>query len=610
MAVPKTVETVVVMGIEGSGKSTLGGRLARALGLPFIEADEFHSEQSIAKMRQGLALNDDDRWPWLAAVRRAARPAAPAVVACSALTRAHRDALRLIGEVRFVWLRIAEADALARCAQRHDHFAGTALVASQLATLQPPEADEVDLETFEATTPRRELLSAVLAALAEPANRVDPQGTWGGADAELGSDDLDAIAHALAGSVIDAGAHRVLLVPPDQTRAPSRAGELTWRMEQRLTRRGCEVAMLPALGTHRAMDDDDAQRLFGGHRDAQGLLVHDWRHGVAELGKLPADEVVALSGGLLDSDVVVEVASSLLGEWDLVVSLGQVAPHEVAGLAGYTKNIVVGLGGPSFIGASHLLGALVGIETIMGEAANPVRDLVDTAFDRMVGPRLNVLFVLTVVEDGPQGEVLRAVLSGRGGTGRSGAAAFREAASLSQRANIAVVDEPWGRASCWLHAREYRSTWLGNKAVYRTRRALATGAELIVLAPGVERFGEDPEIDRLIRRHGYIGREAVLAAAADDAELRASPGTMAHLIHGSSEGRFAITYCTDPDGGGLTPEELAGVGYGWRPLAEELAHLGVDATTPTGPAVDAHGERFAHVARPSLGLWAAHRTAQ
>jgi nickel-dependent lactate racemase len=376
-------------------------------------------------------------------------------------------------------------------------------------------------------------------------------------------------------------------------------------LERRLTQRGCAVAILPALGTHRAMDDDDAQRLFGGHRDAQGLLVHDWRHDVAELGRLRADEVAAVSGGLLDSEVVVEVASSLLGDWDLVVSFGQVAPHEVAGLAGYTKNLVIGLGGPSFIGASHLLGALVGIETIMGEPANPVRDLVDIAFDRLVAPRLDVLFILTVVEDGPKGEMLRAVFSGRGGTGRSGAAAFREAAALSRQRNITVVDEPWGRATCWLDAREYRSTWLGNKAVYRTRRALATGAELIVLAPGVERFGEDPEIDGLIRRHGYRGRDAVLAAAADDAELRASPGTTAHLIHGSSEGRFSITYCTDPDGGGLTPEELAGVGYGWRPLADELAHLGVDATTPTGPAVDARGERFAHVAQPSLGLWVA-----
>ena len=210
-----------------------------------------------------------------------------------------------------------------------------------------------------------------------------------------------------------------------------------------------------------------------------------------------------------------------------------------------------------------------------------------------------------MVESARHGETLRAVLSGHGGTGRSGSAAFRGAAELSRECNITMVGEPWDRATCWLDAREYRSTWLGNKAVYRTRRALARGAELIVLAPGVERFGEDPAIDTLIRRHGYVGGEAVLAAAADDAELEASPATMAHLIQGSGEGRFSVTYCTDPDNGGLTPEELDAVGYGWRPLADEEVRLGVNATTPTGPAVDAHGDRFAHVAQPALGLWVA-----
>ncbi len=365
------------------------------------------------------------------------------------------------------------------------------------------------------------------------------------------------------------------------------------------------MTILPALGTHRAMDDDAAELLFGGHRTASGLLVHDWRHQVAELGRIGADEVAALSGGLLDTEVVVEVASALLGGWDLVISLGQVTPHEVIGMAGYTKNLLIGLGGSSFIGASHLLGALVGIETIMGETDNPVRDLVDTAFDRMVAPRLDVLYVLTVVESARHGETLRAVLSGHGGTGRSGSAAFRGAAELSRECNITMVGEPWDRATCWLDAREYRSTWLGNKAVYRTRRALARGAELIVLAPGVERFGEDPAIDTLIRRHGYVGGEAVLVAAAEDAELEASPATMAHLIQGSGEGRFSVTYCTDPDNGGLTPEELDAVGYGWRPLADEEVRLGVNATTPTGPAVDARGDRFAHVAQPALGLWVA-----
>jgi nickel-dependent lactate racemase len=515
--------------------------------------------------------------------------------------------LRLIGDVRFVWLRIDEADVRARLERRKHHFAGPELASSQLAAFELPDADEPDVLTFDATTPLKDLLSQVLVALAEPPRRIEPLGRWGGLDAVLEGDDLDAIADAIEASVDADRVRRVLLVPPDQTRAPSRAGDLTWRLVDRLEKRGCEVEVLPALGTHRAMQERDAQLLFDGHLEADRLLVHDWRHGVTELGRIHPDEVAAVSDDLLYDEIVVEVTSTLLEGWDLVVSLGQVLPHEVIGMGGYSKNLVVGLGGQSFIGASHLLGALVGIETIIGETATPVRDLVDSAFDRMLAARVDVLFVLTVVEPTPRGDTLRAVLTGRGGTGRSGAAAFADAVALAQRCNVTTVDEPWARASAWLDAGEFRSTWLGNKAIYRTRRALATGAELVVLAPGVERFGEDPAIDALIRRHGYRGTAAALAAAQDDPELRASPATLAHLIHGSSEGRFAVTYCTDPSAGGLTPEELESVGYGWRPLAEELDHLGVDGATPTGPAVDRDGTPFAHVAQPALGLWIARQ---
>lgn len=603
-------ETVIIIGVAGCGKSTLGAGLSAALGVPLIDADDYHTAAHMEKMRAGQPLTDDERWAWLASVRRVTRATAPAVVACSGLARRHRDALRLIGDVCFVWLRIDEEDVRARLAARKHHFAGPELASSQLATLEAPEVDEPDVLTFDATLPPKALLSKVLATLAEPRARAQPLATWGGPDGELGDNDLDAIAGSITHEIdasLTAG-RRVLLVPPDQTRAPSRAGDLTWRLRDGLQQRGCNVGVLPALGTHRAMEERDAELLFGGHLDADQLLVHDWRHGVTDIGRIHRDEVAAISGALLHDEVVVATASTLLQDWDLVVSLGQVLPHEVIGMGGYTKNLIVGLGGESLIGASHLLGALVGIETIIGEIATPVRDLVDTAFDRMLAHRINVLFVLTVVEPTEQGDRLRAVLTGRGGTGCTGAAAFADAAALARQCNVTTADVPWARASCWLDANEFRSTWLGNKAIYRTRRALATGAELIVLAPGVEQFGEDPEIDKLIRRHGYRGTAAALAAADDDPELRASPATTAHLIHGSSEGRFSITYCTDPAAGGLTPEELEAVGYGWRPLAEELKRLGVNGTTPTGPAVDRSGQPFEHVAQPALGLWVAKQS--
>jgi nickel-dependent lactate racemase len=279
-------------------------------------------------------------------------------------------------------------------------------------------------------------------------------------------------------------------------------------------------------------------------------------------------------------------------------------PHEVVGTAGFTKNLVIGLGGGDTIQRSHFLGAVCGMETLMGRAQTPVRDAIDAAFDRFLAARVNVLWILTVTEDTPAGVVLRGLFAGRGGSGSSGGAAYRAAAELAGRCDITVVEQPLDRVVCRLDEAEFHTTWLGNKAVYRTRMALADGGELVVLAPAVARFGEDPQIDALIRRHGYRGTAATLAAVASDAELAANLGAAAHLVHGSSEGRFRITYCTDPTAGGLTAAEVESVGYGWRSLPEELARLGVDAATPTGARRDRDGAAFFHVANPALGLWA------
>src|SRR5262249_8275229 len=230
---------------------------------------------------------------------------------------------------------------------------------------------------------------------------------------------------------------------------------------------------------------------------------------------------------------------------------------------------------------------------------------VDAAFDRFLADRVDVLWLLTVVEATPAGIVQRGLFAGRGSSSESGGAAYRAAAALSFDRNIDVVPEPLHRISCWLDPREFRTTWLANKAVYRTRMALADGGELVILAPGVVRFGEDPSLDDLIRRHGYRGLAAVSEGVANDPELAASLGAAAHLIHGSSEGRFRITYCTDPDRGGRGPGELEQVGYSWRPLADELEQLGVDGSTPSGPRIDRDGAAFTHLANPALGLWIA-----
>jgi nickel-dependent lactate racemase len=395
----------------------------------------------------------------------------------------------------------------------------------------------------------------------------------------------------------------VLLVPPDHTRLHSRAGEITATLHEYLTGAGAQVRVLPATGTHVAMGADDVLRMFGPGVPYDRVLHHDFRNGVVPVGQVePPDDGVP---GADRSPVPVDVSEHLLGDWDLVISTGQVVPHEVAGMANFTKNLIVGLGGEAMIGRSHLLGAQVGIETVIGERDNPVRRLVDAAFDRCLAHRVDVLWLLTVMESTEDGVVQRGLFAGTGRSTESGGAAFVAAADLAARCNITTIDPPFERVACRLDPAEFHSTWLGNKAVYRCRRAMAAGGELIILAPGVSGFGEDPTIDRLIRRHGYRGTDATLDAVAGDPELGANPAAAAHLIQGSSEGGFTVVYCTDPDAGGLSRAEVEGVGFAWRPLAAELAHLGIDEGTVAGDHVDADDRGFHYLDHPALGLWIA-----
>jgi nickel-dependent lactate racemase len=431
-----------------------------------------------------------------------------------------------------------------------------------------------------------------------------PMFAKGGRHAVLTAADLTGAVQELVEAVGSGpdGRARVLLVPPDHTRMYGRAGTITQLLFESLTGSGCDVWALPALGTHRPMTRAQVAACFGSV-PFDRVLRHDWRDKLVRVGEVPAEEIAALSGGVMTTAVPIEVDKTLLEGWDRVISIGQVVPHEVIGMANFTKNLVIGLGGDATINRSHLLAAVCDMEKIMGRVRTPVRELVDTAFDRFLAPRVRVLWVLTVVEETGAGVVQRGLFAGTGGSAGSGGAAYRAAAELSARCNITRVPEPLQRVVCWLDPDEFQTTWLANKALYRTRMALADGAQLMLLAPGVSRFGEDDAIDRLIRRHGYRGTPATLAAIARDPELAQNLGAAAHLIHGSSEGRFDIVYCTDPEAGSLSRAEVEGVGYAWRPLAPTLDSLGVNAQTPTGVRQDRAGDPFYHVARPALGLW-------
>jgi nickel-dependent lactate racemase len=408
----------------------------------------------------------------------------------------------------------------------------------------------------------------------------------GGIEADLAPQ----LQHLFAESLAKLGPrNRVLAVPPDQSRIHSRAGDLTrfaWEYYgERLQ------AVLPALGTHAAMRPEQIQRMFGAV-PPELFHVHNWRTDVETLGEVPAEFLHEQSEGKLNYAWPAQVNRLITqGDFDLILSLGQVVPHEVIGMANYNKNILVGAGGRESINRSHYLGAVYGMERIMGRAENPVRNVLNYASDHFLG-HLPIVYVLTVV-----GRTAEGGLAVRGLFIGDDAECFQRAAALSQQVNFETLDAPIRKAVVYLDPQEFHSTWLGNKAVYRTRMALADGAELIILAPGVKEFGEDREIDALIRKYGYRGTPATLAAVDSNADLAADLSAAAHLIHGSSEGRFTIRWCP----GHLSRKEVEGVGFEYGDLETMLAHY--------DPGKLGHGynqiggEKVFFIANPGLGLW-------
>jgi len=410
----------------------------------------------------------------------------------------------------------------------------------------------------------------------------------GSPETDLSADQLKEL---LAESLAKLGARSsVLAVPPDQSRAHSRAGDLTryaWEYYG-----GGLKAILPALGTHTPMQPAQLKHMFG-ETPLELFRVHNWRTDVETLGEVPAEFIHEVSEGKLNYAWPAQVNRLIArGGFDLILSIGQVVPHEVIGMANYNKNILVGTGGREGINRSHYLGAVYGMERIMGRAQNPVRAVLNYASDRFL-KHLPIVYVLTVVgRAADDGLAVRGLFIG------DDAECFELAAALSLKVNFEIVDEPMKKAVVYLDPDEFHSTWLGNKAVYRTRMALADDAELIILAPGVREFGEDATIDVLIRKYGYYGTPATLEAVNKNADLAADLSAAAHLIHGSSEGRFRITWCP----GKLSKQEIESVGFGYGDLNEMVKRYDPEKLSHGYNRVD--GEDIFFIANPGLGLWA------
>ena len=386
---------------------------------------------------------------------------------------------------------------------------------------------------------------------------------------------------------------KVLIVPPDYTRFHSNAGFITNVYYHALVERGAEVDLLPALGSHVAVTPEEAESMFG-DIPYERFLVHNWRTDVVRLGEVPAEYLTEITEGLWNDPITVEVSARVMDEsYDLIISVGQVVPHEVIGMSNHAKNLFVGVGGSDMINKSHMVGAVYGMERMMGKDHTPVRKVFDYGMEHFLNER-PILFVLTVTT-APDGNIHTHGLFI--GEGRE---CLTEAVKLAQEKNINFLPHGLKRCVVYLDPSEFKSTWLGNKAVYRTRMAMADGGSLLVLAPGVSIFGEDPQVDHLIRKYGYRGRLKTLEAFQnpENQDLRDNMGAAAHLIHGSSDDRFTITYAVSS----ISEEEIRGVGFEAASY-EEMVKKYDPAKLQYGFQTMEDGEEIFYIPNPALGLW-------
>lgn len=384
---------------------------------------------------------------------------------------------------------------------------------------------------------------------------------------------------------------KVLVVPPDFTRYHSRAGYITTLMWEYYGKALTDI--LPALGTHFPMSEKEIGKMFPGV-PLSLFREHKWRTDIVTLGEVPADYVKEVSEGRVDYSWPAQVNKMLVeGNYDMILSPGQVVPHEVIGMANYNKNIFVGTGGAEGINKSHFLGAAYGIERILGRPDTPVRKVLNYASEHFAKD-LPIVYVLTVVAKDEEGKMkVRGLFIG------DDHECYYRAAELSLKVNFIMLPKPLKKVVVYLDPEEFKSTWLGNKSIYRTRMAIADKGELVVLAPGLKEFGEDRQIDQLIRKYGYLTTPEILKLNKENADLQDNLSAAAHLIHGSAEDRFTITYCP----GNITEKEIRSVNFNYAPL-EEMAQRYNPDLLKDGFNTLPDGEEIFFISNPAIGLWA------
>jgi len=422
---------------------------------------------------------------------------------------------------------------------------------------------------------------------------------YGGAGIEIGNQELEEhFSSALSNALSDIkNEGRVIIIPPDFSRIHSQAGFLTEIAAKILSDR--LGAVLPALGTHLPMNDMQISRMFGS-TPKEKFHVHNWRDDTIELGRISAEMVERITDGAVHYDWPVQV-NKLLGidsGFSLIISIGQVVPHEVAGMANHSKNIFIGTGGKETIDKSHFAGAVYGMEKIIGRTDTPVRSLFDEGIKQFGLKMPQILWVFTVIGINKNG--IPVVQGFFAGFGRE---CFEYACALAKKINVNILNEPVNKMIVNLDSEEYRSTWLCNKAIYRTRMCIADKGELIILAPYLDRFGEDFIIDKIIKKYGYCGSEEIISKVKRKSILSSNLSAASHLIHGSSDGRFTVQYCTSKK---MKKRKIEKAGFKWGDLPEMQGYYNINSLH-SGWNVLSGSEKIYYISNPALGFWAENK---
>lgn len=383
----------------------------------------------------------------------------------------------------------------------------------------------------------------------------------------------------------------LLLIAPDMTRCYSMAGEITRHLYHQCRDKVRLIHIMPAVGTHMEVSPGERAAMFGDDIPDEVFIYHNWQTDTVSLGAIPSAFIREVSGGVYDAQIEAEVNYKLLS-YDQVISIGQVVPHEVVGMANYSKNILVGTGGRQMINESHMLGAVCGIENMLGNRDTPVRRVFDYAQEHFLKD-LPLLYIQTVTKEKDGYAELYGFFAG------ASRKPFELASALSQKLNITKVARRAKKVVVYLDEAEMKSTWVGNKGIYRTRKMIADGGALLLLAPGVKCFGESDEIDRAIRETGYVGTEEILRLW-KTGRFENQYMVAAHLIAGSSDGRFSVTYATKP--GNLSQEEVQSVGYHWMDYRDAVGLYDPQALSD-GFHFENTEDEFYFIKTPAVGLW-------